>query len=414
METAARNRGLALAARVLERSLNADPSDAPGPRLPCPTCPQQARYAGRSPKTFQSLLGPLTLRRAYYHCQACGRGFCPRDQAWGLAGTSHSPGLARVLGLTAAHVSFAETRTLVWELAGVRVTTKRVERTALALGQEIAAREREAVVPEPPAAPTVYVGLDGTGVPMRPEETQGRVGKQPDGSAKSREGKLLVTWTAETRTPEGRPQRDWGSVRYSAAIESAACRDTDPEIPPFQARVRRAAQRGGFGQATRSVVLGDGAAWIWRLAQEEFPGAIQIVDLWHAKEHPWEVSQAIHGPGEVADAWARARCDELDAGDLPAVLAALRPHVATCADARKCRDFIERNRARMQYAEFRAQGLCVGSGVVEAGCKTVVGQRLKRSGMRWTLAGANAMLALRSCILSGGYEDFWEQRAGLT
>ena len=200
----------------------------------------------------------------------------------------------------------------------------------------------------------------------------------------------------------------------SAAIESAACRDTDPEIPPFQARVRRAAQRGGFGPATRSVVLGDGAAWIWRLAQEEFPGAIQIVDLWHAKEHPWEVSQAIHGPGEAADAWARARCDELDAGDLPAVLAALRPHVATCEDARKGRDFIERNRARMQYAEFRAQGLCVGSGVVEAGCKTVVGQRLKRSGMRWTLAGANAMLALRSCILSGGYEDFWEQRAGLT
>ena len=191
---------------------------------------------------------------------------------------------------------------------------------------------------------------------MRPEETQGRVGKQPDGSAKSREGKLLVTWTAETRTPEGRPQRDWGSVRYSAAIESAACRDTDPEIPPFQARVRRAAQRGGFGPATRSVVLGDGAAWIWRLAQEEFPGAIQIVDLWHAKEHPWEVSQAIHGPGEAADAWARARCDELDAGDLPAVLAALRPHVATCEDARKGRDFIERNRARMQYAEFRAQG----------------------------------------------------------
>ena len=150
------------------------------------------------------------------------------------------------------------------------------------------------------------------------------------------------------------------------------------------------------------------------MVREEFPGAIQIVDLGHAKEPQWEVRQAIHGSGDAADAWAYARRNELDAGNLSAVLAALRLHVATCEDACECHDFIERNRVCMQYAEFRAQDLCVGSGVVEAGCKTVVGWRLKRSGMRWTLAGANAMLALRSCILSGGYEDFWEQRAGLT
>ena len=119
---------------------------------------------------MQTLLGPMTFHRAYYHCQACGQGFCPRGQAWGFAGTSHSPGQARVLGLTAAHMSFAETRALVWELAGVRVTTQRVERTDKALGQEIAAMEFEVVVPEPPAAPTVHAVLDGTGIPMRPEE----------------------------------------------------------------------------------------------------------------------------------------------------------------------------------------------------------------------------------------------------
>ena len=197
VETAAWNRGLALAASVLLRALNAAKSDAPGPGLPCPTCPQQAPYAGRSPKTFQTLLGHLTLRRASYHCQACGRGFCPRDQAWVLAGTSHSPGLARVLGRASAYLSFAGMRALVWELAGVRVTTQRVERTAKVLGEEIAAVEREAVVPELSAASTIYAGLDSTGIPMRLKETQGRVGN------------LEVTWTAETRPPEGHPPRDW-------------------------------------------------------------------------------------------------------------------------------------------------------------------------------------------------------------
>ncbi len=359
------------------------------------------------------MLGPLTLQRAYYHCPACGHGCCPRDASLGLHGCSLSPAVLRMTGSTAALVSFAESSALLAELAGVRVEAKQVQRCAEALGREIAAAERAGAFPsEGPSAPTMYLGLDGTGLPVRSSETAGRPGKQPDGSAKTREAKLVVVWTAQSRHPKtGRPMRDPGSASYSAAIESAASRDTDPLPAPFARRVRREAERRGFPQAQRRVVLGDGANWIWKIAGEDYPGAIQIVDLFHAKEHLHAVSKALfQADPDRARLWADVRCDELDDGCLNDVLAILRSHAGDCQQAAQCADYIEHNRARMQYAAFRARGLCVSSGIVESGCKSVLGTRLKRSGMHWTKAGANDITALRCCILSGLYEDFWAYR----
>ena len=412
LETAVRRRVLALAARVVERGFNQDRSDHVGPRRPC-RCGSEPRYAGRHPKTFETVLGPLTLERAYYYCEGCHKGCFPRDQALGLERTSLSPATVRMTGSAAALVSFAEASGLLAELAGVRVEAKQVERVAEALGREIAAAEREgAVEPEPPSAPTMYLGLDGTGVPVRRAESAGRAGKQPEGTAKTREAKLVLVWTGETHNKQGRPVRDPGSVSYSGAIESAAGRDTDPDASAFARRVRREAERRGFPDAARRVVLGDGAAWIWNLSSEQFPGAIQIVDLWHAEEHLWEVSKALHaGDAGRVEAWARARCDQLEAGRLDHLLQVLRSRAGNCEPAQRCADYLERNRDRMRYAAFREQSLCVASGVVEAGCKTVIGSRLKRAGMHWTVAGANAVIALRCCKLSGRYEEFWESRS---
>ena len=330
-----------------------------------------------------------------------------------MARTDLSPGVARMTGASAALVSFAQASGLLDDLAGVRVGTKHVQRTAEALGREIAAREQQGPAePAPPPAPTMYLGVDGTGVPVRKSETSGRAGKQPDGSAKTREAKLVVVWSAETTDSEGRPVRDPGSVSCSAAIESAASPDTDPRPAAFAQRMRREAERRGFTLARRRVILGDGAQWIWRTAGEGYPDAIQIVDLWHAKEHLWQAARALcdGNPAQVK-AWAHARCDDLEQGRLDGLLATLRAHAGTCEPAGKCADYIEKNRGRMRYPDFRAQGLCVGSGIVESGCKMVVGSRLKQSGMRWTVHGANAILALRCCVLGGGYEDFWAQRA---
>jgi hypothetical protein len=395
------------------RRLNADHTDFCGASVPC-TCGEPARYAGRQSKTFHTVLGAMTLERAYYHCGACQQGCFPRDQALGMVNTALSPALTRMIGVVGAMVSFAEGAELLGELAGVRVNAKQVERTAEALGREIAADERQRVAPlaTAPLPPTLYLGLDGTGIPMRAAELSGRQGKQPDGSAKTREVKLCTVWSAEGRDAEGTPVRDAGSVTYSAAIESAASRDTDTTPAAFAQRVLREAIRRGFARAARQVVLGDGAAWIWNLADEYLPHAIQIVDRFHVKQHLSEVAKAVYGAGsDLAAQWARQRHAELDAGQLDHLIAALTLHAKSCQAAEQCIDYLQHNRARMRYHAFRAQGLCTSTGVVEAGCKVAIGTRLKRAGMHWTLPGANAIIALRCCKLSGRFADFWEVRA---
>ena len=258
MELAARRQALQLAARALEQRLNADPSDHQGPELPCPGG-GTARYHGRHAKTFASALGPLRLERAYYHCARCQSGFCPRDRSWGLALAALTPGVLRMTASAAALVSFQESSGLLSELAGVEVSAKQVERVAEALGAEIAADERKSVEKTGPGALTLYLGMEGTGLPIRAAEVPGRTGKHPEGSAKTREAKLVTVWSAEARDAEGKPRHDPGSITYSAGIESAATRDTRPQISDFAARVQREATRRGFAQARQRVVLGDGS-----------------------------------------------------------------------------------------------------------------------------------------------------------
>ena len=239
-----------LGARALQQRLNADLSDYAGQRVACP-CGRLAHYMGRSPKTFETALSALTLERAYYHCRACRRGFFLRDRACGLVGTTLSRQVLRMLGTLAAQSSFAETSATLAEVDAVEVEAKQVERSAEALGHAIAVGERGgAFAPEPPSAPSVYLGMDGTGVPVCKTEVAGRKGKQADGSARTRGAKLVVSWTAHARNKQGLPMRDAGSVTYSAAIESAASRDTDP----FPSDV------------ARRVIIGDRARWIGYVA----------------------------------------------------------------------------------------------------------------------------------------------------
>ena len=174
----------------------------------------------------------------------------------------------------------------------------------------------------------------------------------------------------------------------------------------------REATRRGFDKAKRRVVLGDGAHWIWNLSGEYFPGAIEIVDRFHAKERLSDVSRSIYGAGsELGKQWAKERHDELDEGHPDDLIHALDIHASSCDDARKCRDYLSENRTRMRYPEFHAQGLCTSTGVVEAGCTLAIGTRLTRAGMHWSVEGADAITALRCTILSGRFEDFWERRA---
>lgn len=412
LEVAVRQRVLQLAGRAVEQRLHADTSDELGPRVAC-RCGGAAHFAGRRSKQFHTVLDPLRLERAYYHCAACGHGCYPRDRHLRIENTSLSPALTRMTGTVGALVSFQEGSELLKELAGVAVDAKQVERTAEALGQEIAEDERQHSEPVDalPLPQTLYLGIDGTGIPLRAEELLGVLGKA-EGGAKTREVKLCTIWSAESFDADGTPIRDVGSVSYSAAIESAFIPNIAKERSPFAQRVWREAQRRRFPQAARRVTLGDGASWIWNLVGELFPEAIQIVDRFHAKQHLSELGKALYGPAHPRAAqWAKRRQEELDSGKFRALLAAIRRQVPGSEEARRCLHYFQTNRERMRYPEFHAQGLCTSTGVVEAGCKVAIGTRLKRAGMHWTMRGSNAIIALRCSKLSGRFQDFWERRS---
>ncbi len=163
-------------------------------------------------------------------------------------------------------------------------------------------------------------------------------------------------------------------------------------------------------------VIGDGAQWIWNIANEYFPGAVHIVDLFHATEHYWDCAKLVFANNDKRmHQWAGKRKEELDSGNVEAVIKAIkRLRPKTDEGEKICQSsihYFEQNKERMRYNKFREQGLFVGSGVIEAGCRTVIGQRLKQSGMHWTLSGANSIIALRCILKSNRWEDFWEYKA---
>jgi hypothetical protein len=295
------------------------------------------------------------------------------------------------------------------------VTTKAVERTAEAIGADIAAREHEeihrAVQLDLPIVigkpiPFLYMQVDGTGVPVVKKETVGRAGKTEGQPAHTREAKLGCVFTQTTWDSEGYAIRDPDSTSYVGAIETAE---------EFGKRIYLEAWNRGWSRAETKVFMGDGSEWIWNIANQHFPGAIQIVDLFHARQHLWDLARKLY-PNQEAEQrrWMMVHQDLLDEGKIEELVAALRaidsPNPELADKIRIEAGYFENNRERMRYPKFRDQHLFVGTGVIEAGCKALIGSRCKQSGMFWTVRGANAILALRCCLFNGRFEDYWEGR----
>ena len=398
--------------RLLEKLLNADKGGYRGRQMDCGQG-HQADFIGYRSKDLVTVLSPVKVERAYYHCAVCGGGILPKDEDLDIVDNSFSPGVRRMMGRVGGKEAFDEGRRDLEELAGVVVKTKAVERVSEAIGQQIERanqKQREAALSGKleslDAAAKLYIAIDGTGVPVVPHEAEGRKGKDETGRAKTREAKLGCVFTQTGVDDEGRPERDEHSTTYVGAIETAG---------EFGPRIYTEAVRRGLRRAQRRIVLGDGALWIWNIADEHFPDATQIVDLYHARQHLADLGKTVYGSASTkAKDWAAGRIELLDAGNIEAVLTALkrlRPRdPAVQEDIRKAMTYFQTNAERMRYAKFRGESLFVGSGVVEAGCKTVIGHRLKQSGMRWTVRGANAIIALRCNQLSHRWEEFWEAR----
>lgn len=383
-------------------------------QLPC-SCGHHAQYQEIRTKPILSIVGPVRLSRPYYLCSRCHVGQFPVDFELDIENTEFSPGVRRMQALVGQQAPFDHGREQLKVLAGLEVTTKSVERVAEAIGADVAQREQEeiqkalqldlpVIAGEP--IPILYVQMDGTGVPVVKKETLGRQGKIAGQPAHTREAKLGCVFAQTAWDSEGYAIRDPDSTTYTGAIETAV---------EFGKRIYREALKRGWCFAKKKVVIGDGAEWIWNLVAEQFPDAIAIVDLYHARQHLWEVARQLYPHEEIKQkAWMKVHQRLLDKGKIEKLVSALRSiHTTNAQAAEKIRteaDYFEGHAERMRYPKFRRQHLFVGSGVVEAGCKTVIGSRLKQSGMFWTVRGANAILALRCSHLNGRFQNYWEER----
>ena len=300
-----------------------------------------------------------------------------------------------------SRTSFVDAESDLATYANVQVNRRDIERIAEQMGREVEDWRNRLQAPAPEAVPILYVSFDGTAIPMRRQEVAGRKGRQPDGSAKGREVKVGCVFTQTCTNNEGFAVRDDDSTTFVAGLESSTL---------FGERIYQEAVCRGLDQARTVVVLTDGAAYNKTIAQTHFSGATHIIDLYHAREHLHEMAVLCRATDQE-EKWK----DLLDQGAISQLADSVRPLIPKRGKPRKEAlrelNYFLKNERYMQYAQFRQRGFFVGSGVVEAGCRTVVGRRLKQSGMFWSVRGAQAILQLRCGFLSNLFDRFWDDRA---
>ena len=384
-EATLRDGVLAIGARLLEAGLAARGSGKVGPHRPC-ACGGTAVFEGYRPKGVQTLLGWITVRRAYYVCAACGHGFCPLDATLGLGRDSLSPGVRRLAGRLGALLPFAEAATTLAATARVHLSASTVRTVTEGVGGqreqilagEIAAAWATGLPPATSRPPErLVVALDGVRI------------LSTDGGG--REVKVGVVVPVRPHPAGARRER----ASYAAGLEPAEA---------FGRRLALEAHRRGLEGAALVAVLGDGAEWIWNLAAEHFPRAIQIVDWFHASERVWDLGRALWGAGtEETATWVEQQLDRLAQGEA-AVLAAEWQALPCRGEAAAVRDaqvtYFTNHAHRMAYDRYREQGWDIGSGVVESACKHLIGVREKGPGMRWSEAGAQAVAAVRVLLFN--------------
>jgi len=348
------------------------------------------------------LFGSMHIYRDYY-CGAGQAGHCPADASLALEG-AYTPALSRMMYRAAAKNSYAEASQDLFEYAAVKVCDRQIQRLVQAVAPAVGPWiKRQQYQPE---MALMYVCGDGTGVPMRKEELEGRKGKQPDGSAKTREAKLGCVFLQTEVDAEGHPVRKEDSTTYIGSFEGAA---------EFGLLLRQEAQRRGLATATKVIFLGDGAAWVWELARVNFPQAILILDFYHALQHVHGLVDALWGKASLAGKKHIKRWKGWLLGDkAQGIINQAKSQRWLSLDTEKAEKeigYLEHNLGRMTYGAFRQAGYFIGSGVIEAGCKTVIGKRMKCSGMFWSEEGGQGMLDLRCAFLSRRLDPFCQARS---
>jgi hypothetical protein len=352
-------------------------------------CGQRARFVTQTPRVLVTLNGVRRLRRAYYHCASCQKGFCPLDRQLQLGAGGSSVGVRALAARFASYLPFRKAAEELAVVCGIRLAAGTVRREAEAVGAALAEEWEQkeqrlwgGAAPAPAARPArLQIGMDGVMI---------RIGRE------WKEVKL-----GEVYQPQ--PGGGVARIRYYATRAGSVA---------LGKRLRTLAQEEGVSYCRAVSTIGDGIDWIWQEAAKHFPQSDETLDYYHAMEHLWEGAHAWLGAGEEAAAWIDQQQERLleQRGGVAAVRAAVRHWEPGTEEHRGVKrrliGYLETHAHRMEYQQRREQGYHIGSGVAEAGCKNVVQARLKGPGMRWSEGGVEAMLHLRADWCSTGPSDF--------
>lgn len=387
-------------------------------------CGHMMRLVGIRSKHLQTLMGPVTFKRPYYHCAGsqlekqdqageekhAAHGAIPADELWGVQQHRCSVGVQQAISRLCASMTLEEAAETLGHLFPVAMSARQALNLIQPVGEAIKEQEKERQQDLFKQAGHKHSQPESERARKLPEIR--RLYVEIDGVlARLRRGSVPME-EKERKRSELAPGVFVDAPGAKAYVAHRGC------VGEFAPLLYALAQQHGLTQAQELVMLGDGAPWIWKSVAEHFPTAVQIVDLWHAKQHIWQVANAVFGATTTKGAsWAEQQCQLLEEGKIEALVEAIAllppipaPPGSTRSIPEQTLGYFITNAARMRYPVFREQGMHIGSGIAEAACKTVVSTRMKRSGMRWTPAGLDALLALRTARLNGSFDAFWKPR----
>ena len=387
--------------QVLEKSDQVEPS------IRC-ACNHKAGYRCRREGMVISVFGRVRYRRSYYLCDYCRTGTKPLDTTLKIKPGEISAGLKPLLALLGIQTSFDEAVKLAKAFLLLDISDNSIRQAVRWVGQKQQAREQKweklsdwrhymtnpARHKESPPR-RLYGSIDGAMVPTRTEW---------------RELKTLCWYEVSPNSARQWPSRYKERLGQLETLKATNIRyhcDLQ-EAESFAKLLWATGCHYLADQAQELIFVCDGAKWIWRLIEENFPQAIQILDWYHAVEYLTPVAQALFNEEDQQAAWLTLMKEHLWLSRTQAVIDAclvLADHNAASEPATTAATYFQNNLARMDYAHFRKQGYLIGSGTVESGCKQIGTMRLKRSGAQWLEDGARWVAKARAVWLSGTWQD---------
>ena len=361
------------------------------------------RNAGNHGKRIVTLFGELPeIKRTYYWNEDSHSGHYPFDDRLGLVGR-YTPAAANEMARCAVSHPYKDAAESFSRCHAFKVSPDTIREIVGALHGESSAfvkgigdGSRDA---DDEKARIVCVMADGTGMPMRKECLKGAKGK--DGRAKTREIKAGAIFVA-SKTKDNEPHRDLDTTTYVA---------TTHRREKFGKYLRSEFDRRFRREPDTVLYITDGGKWLHSIHESDFPFAVEILDVYHAVEHLKPLLAGL-GIKENSKEWKYRHhywSECIKAGKVQNVLDFIWKNMRARLgkDAMREYKYYRSNAGRMKYDEYRANGWFIGSGVIESGCKTVIGQRFKQSGMIWSLKGAKALLPLRTLYKSNRLEQFF-------